>query len=292
MKYDITLYGFGYVGQAVWNFLKNHYQVQIFDPFYLARKDDPEIVRDQKKLVPTVYAIICVPTQPKEDGSCDTSIVEKVIKTSSHRYYLIKSTIPPGTTKRLAKETKKQIAFSPEYIGEGKYEIPFWKDLPHPTNMKLHQFHIFGGDRLITTKWVEIWQKIGGWSPTYAQTDSTTAELVKYMENSFLATKKIFCDEFYNIAQSLGVDYNELKELWLLDGRMGRSMTLIYPESRGFSGKCLPKDLNAIVKCAEKTGYKPKFLKQVLASNDEFRNSKLAFGQKKGNINKRKRSVV
>jgi UDPglucose 6-dehydrogenase len=277
MKYDITLYGFGYVGRAVWQFLEDHYQVQIFDPYYSPVApvvDDPTIVRQKKELVQTDFAIICVPTQPRADGACDTSIVEDVIKNSKHKYYLIKSTITPGTTKRLVKSTKKQIAFSPEYIGEGKYEIPFWKDFPHPTNMKLHQFHIFGGERSLTTKWIELWQKVAGWSPTYAQTDSTTAELVKYMENSFLATKKIFCDEFYNIAQSLGVDYNELKELWLLDGRNGRSMTLIYPESRGFGGKCLPKDVNAIVKCAEVAGYQPKLLKQVLASNKEFRQGK------------------
>ena len=211
----------------------------------------------------------------RKDNTCDTSIVEDVIKNSNHDYYLIKSTIVPGTTERLVKNTKKKIAFSPEYIGEGKYEIPFWKDMPHPTDMKLHNFHIFGGTRSVTKKWVEVWQRVAGWSPTYAQTDSTTAELVKYMENSFLATKKIFCDEFYNIAESLGVDYNELKELWLLDGRMGRSMTLIYPESRGFDGKCLPKDVNAIVKRVEEEGYNPALLKQVLNSNKKFRDETL-----------------
>src|SRR3989344_4689852 len=177
---------------------------------------------------------------------------------------IIKFTVSPGTTVKLVKQTRKRIAFSPEYIGEGKYEVPFWKDFPHPTNMKLHQFHIFGGPRPITRLWVEVWQKVAGWGPIYAQTDSTTAELVKYMENAFLATKKIFCDEFYDIASALDVDYNELKELWLLDGRMGRAMTLIYPDSRGFTGKCLPKDVSAIIKRAEAAGYSPKLLKQVM----------------------------
>jgi UDPglucose 6-dehydrogenase len=253
----ITIYGFGYVGQAVWRFLKDHYRVQVYDPSFpqeQIKADDPILIRERADLEAAPYAVICVPTPMRKDGTCDTSIVEEVLRGSRHDYYLIKSTVVPGTTKRLIQSTKKKIAFSPEYIGEGKYEIPFWRNLPHPTNMKLHQFHIFGGDRAITTKWVEVWQKVAGWSPTYAQTDSTTAELVKYMENSFLATKKIFCDEFYSIAEAVGVDYNELKELWLLDGRMGRSMTLIYPESRGFGGKCLPKDVNAIVKRAEEAG--------------------------------------
>lgn len=283
---QITVYGYGYVGKALVNFLKDHFVLQIVDPnidyselekvfgIEYHKKANPVYSYQASDFKPTKYAVVCVPTPMGEDGKCDTSIVEEVLKNSSHEFYLIKSTVTPGTTKRLAAETEKQICFSPEYIGEGKYEIPFWKDLPHPTNMKLHTFHIFGGPKNVTTEFVNLWQKIAGWTPTYQQTDSTTAELVKYMENSFLGTKKIFCDEFYNIAQALGVDYNELKELWLLDGRIGRSMTLIYPDSRGFGGKCLPKDINAVVKAAEAAGYEPKLLKQVLNTNKEMRGEK------------------
>ncbi len=267
---QITIYGFGYVGKGIYQFLKDHYALQIFDPVV----KDPLVKNSFKDLVKTPYAVVCVPTPQSKDDTCDTSIVEEAITKSKHDFYLIKSTVVPGTTAGLVKKTKKKIAFSPEYLGEGKYEIPFWQNFPHPTNMKLHQFHIFGGDKKTTTKWVEIWQKIAGWSPTYAQTDSTTAELVKYMENSFIATKKIFCDEFFDIAKTFGVDYNELKELWLLDGRVGRSTTLIYPESRGFGGKCLPKDVNGIVKQSEKHGYTPKLLKQVLAINKDLRKDK------------------
>jgi UDPglucose 6-dehydrogenase len=272
VKPEITIYGFGYVGQAVWRFLRDHYGVQIYDPNQKGAA--APVVKNRAQLKPTPYAIVCVPTPTGKDGACDTSTVEEVIRQSSYDFYLIKSTVSPGTTKQLSKKTGKKIAFSPEYIGEGKYEVPFWKDYPHPTDMKLHQFHIFGGERPVTREWVNIWQKVAGWGPVYAQTDSTTAELVKYMENAFLATKKIFCDEFYNIAKVLGVDYNELKELCLLDGRMGRAMTLVYPESRGFGGKCLPKDVSAIVKRAEEAGYQPQFLKQVLASNKKFRQGK------------------
>jgi len=274
---DITIYGYGYVGKAVANFLKDHYELQIVDPAAKWSNIDEHgikhaiVINDYKQAEKTKYAVICVPTPMGEDGKCDTSIVEEILKGTNHEFYLIKSTIVPGTAKRLSEETGKKIAFSPEFIGEGKYEIPFWLNLPHPTNMKLHSFHIFGGSKGVTSEWINVWQKVAGWAPTYQQTDSTTAELVKYMENSFLATKKIFCDEFYSIAQALGVDYNELKELWLLDGRMGRSMTLIFPEKRGFGGKCLPKDVNAIVKASEAAGYEPKLIKQVLATNKELR---------------------
>lgn len=264
-KQRIALYGFGYVGKSLHDFLKNHYDVVIYDPMY------PEYA-DKKRLAKIKHAVICVPTPMKNDGSCDTSIVEGILKEGLHEYYLIKSTVVPGTTARLIKETKKKIAFSPEYIGEGKYEIPFWLDLPHPTNMKLHSFHIFGGDKKNTSEWINIWQKIAGWTARYFQTDSTTAEMVKYMENAYGALKVTFCNEFYDIAKTFGVDYNELKELWLLDGRIGRSWTMVFPDARGFGGKCLPKDVNGIVKHSEKHGYKPTLLKQVLKTNDLFRN--------------------
>lgn len=292
-KTKITLYGFGYVGKAVWRFLKTHYDVLVIDPHvdFDQLPDDcrPEYFGNSFGLLEiagglkatldnqpiqnfkTKHAIIAVPTKMNDDGTCDTSIVEEILNRGDHEFYLTKSTVTPGTTKRMALKTGRQLVFSPEYIGEGKYEIPFWLNFPHPTEMKLHSFHIFGGPKEATEEWIQIWQKIAGWTPRYIQTDSTTAELCKYMENSFLATKKIFCDEFFEIAKAFGVSYPELRELWLADGRIGPAMTLIFPEKRGFSGKCLPKDVNAIVKAAEAAGYSADLIKQVLASNKKFR---------------------
>lgn len=284
----ITLYGFGYVGKAVFNFLKDHYGVEVVDPH--AKEADKDGVlpgdkypahnffenREQMleglKGFWSKHAVICVPTPMSEDGSCDTSIVEEILKNTKHEFYLIKSTVPPGTIDYLASlDRSKKIAFSPEYIGEGKYEIPYWLNYPHPTNMKVHSFHIFGGEKEATTEWVNVWQRIAGWTANYQQTDARTAEMVKYAENMFLATKKIFCDELYEVCQALGIDYNTLKELWLLDGRIGRPMTMIFPDARGYSGKCLPKDTNAIVKRAEQAGYTPELWRQVIASNKKFR---------------------
>jgi UDPglucose 6-dehydrogenase len=90
------------------------------------------------------------------------------------------------------------------------------------------------------------------------------------MENCFLATKVTFCNEFYDIAESFGVDYNELREIWLLDGRIGRSHSTVFEDKRGFTGKCLPKDLNALIKASEKNGYKPNLLKSINETNNEM----------------------
>ena len=114
-------------------------------------------------------------------------------------------------------------------------------------------------------------QKLMHADTKFCQTDLKTAELVKYAENAWLGTKVTFCNEFYEIAKTLGVDYNELRELWLADERINRSHTLVYPDKRGFSGKCLPKDIHAIVKKLEEIGYEPKFIKKTLEENERLK---------------------
>lgn len=71
------------------------------------------------------------------------------------------------------------------------------------------------------------------------------------MENAYLATKVTFCNEMYDIAQAYGIDYDELREIWLLDPRINRSHTFVYEDDRGYGGSCFPKDMSALKKIAE-----------------------------------------
>ncbi|MHA1225160.1 MAG: hypothetical protein ACTSR2_00485 [Candidatus Hodarchaeales archaeon] len=266
-KLKIGIVGYGYVGKAFYNFFKDKYETRVYDPAY------PDL--NTKEEVNECYlSIICVPTPMAKDGSCDTSIVEESIRWLETPLILVKSTISPGTTEYLKKKYKKRICFSPEYLGEGKYSVPFWK-YPHPTDVKWHSFMIIGGEREDTNEIIEIFQTILGPDCRYWQTNSTTAELVKYMENAWGAMKVTFCNEFYEIAETLGVDYRELRELFLLDGRTERIHTAVFKYNRGFGGKCFPKDVNAIVKASEKAGYEPKLLKEVIDSNKRFRDKKV-----------------
>ena len=101
-------------------------------------------------------------------------------------------------------------------------------------------------------------------------TDARTAELAKYMENAFFATKVTFVNEFHDIARACDVDFNVLREIWLADPRISRDHTFVYPNGRGFAGKCLPKDLNAIVQYALQRGCQPHLLQTLLAINARF----------------------
>jgi UDP-glucose 6-dehydrogenase len=70
------------------------------------------------------------------------------------------------------------------------------------------------------------------------------------------------------------VDWNEVRELWLLDPRISDMHTAVFRDDRGFGGKCLPKDTSALVKIAEKNGIDAILLKGVLDSNKRIRDKK------------------
>ena len=262
-KKKIGIVGYGYVGKGVFKFFEDKCEVIFFDP-----EIDGSATKEEINTCD--LAVVCVPTPMGDGGVCDLSIIKETVNWLETSLILIKSTIPPGTTAKLAKETGKNICFSPEYIGEGGYFVPYWK-YPHPTKMKYHNFQIVGGEKEMASQILDYFVRVMGPDAKFFVTDSTTAELVKYMENSFIAAKVTFCNEFYNIAKSFGVNYKELRELWLLDDRVGRMFTAVFPDKRGFEGKCIPKDVSAIVKASEEIGYDAKFIKAVLENNKRIR---------------------
>jgi UDPglucose 6-dehydrogenase len=232
--------------------------------------DEPKGIGTREGVNACDAAFVCVPTPRHEDGSCDTSIVAEVIGWLEAPLIIIRSTVSVGTTRALAaKYPGKSIVFQPEY---GPAETP-----DHPFNdLRKVRWIILGGDRKATSQAIRLWQDVYNADVVIHQTPPETAELCKYMENAFLAMKVAFCNEFFDIAQRFDVDYNELRELWLLDPRIGKSHTFVFPEKRGFGGKCLPKDLDAIINSAEQAGYEPTLLKTVMSSNARYdRGSKL-----------------
>ena len=282
----VGIIGYGYVGKAVAEFFKEHFRTYIYDPPYVEAELNGLAEREIDRLYFTSekdninscdLVVVCVPTPSKEDHSVDLSIVDETFEWLNAPLILIKSTVLPGTTdqfvagERTGEWIDRKIAFSPEYIGEGGYVVPWWKGYPHPTDMKYHNFHVFGGEQKVTSAIIPFFQRVAGPDTKYIQTSAKTAELNKYMFNSCGATKVTFCNEFYNIAENIGVDYNELRELLLLDKRVEPMHTAVFPDKRGFGGKCFPKDVNGIVEFSAKKGYEPALLREVLNSNKRIK---------------------
>jgi len=84
---------------------------------------------------------------------------------------------------------------------------------------------------------------------TIVKTGSKTAEMVKYMTNTFLATKVSFANEMYNICSRLDIDYDKVVEYSTYDERLGKSHWAVPgPDGKmGFGGSCFPKDINALI---------------------------------------------
>lgn len=247
----IAIIGYGYVGKAVANFFRDHYELRIYDPFVQQKMLNEEAkahgISDDKNFInESDFAVVCVPTPMSDDGAVDLGAVHETFSWLKVPLILIKSTIPPGTTDSLIERYPDlNIAFSPEYIGEGKYQVQWWKDksYPHPTDMKYHDFQIFGGQKSVTSRIIPFFQKVVGPEPKMIQCSAKEAELTKYMENSWGYMKVMFCNEFYDMAQAMGVDYHTLRELWLMDGRVERMHTAVFVDNRKVGGKCFPKEI-------------------------------------------------
>ena len=198
-------------------------------------------------------AIVCVPTPEAPDGSCDTSIVEEVVKQLEVPLILIKSTVTPGTTDRLREATGKSIAHSPEFVGEGGYFVP--PPYPDPVDPRQHGFCILGGTEEDCTVVAGIMAPALGPFTRFRFVTAKESETIKLVENAFIATKITFCNEMYDLCEALGVNWYKVREGWLDDARVGLSHTAVYPHSRGFkSSRCLAKDVPSLVHVARSVG--------------------------------------
>jgi UDPglucose 6-dehydrogenase len=264
---SIVIIGYGYVGKAMTKFFSNHYNVSVYDPLY----DKSFCTQFGCNFITLEEAnnydlsIVCVPTPQSESGRCTTSIVEEVVDKVKTPLTIIKSTVEPGTTDRLKQKTGKRIVFAPEYCGESSYWSPYLWD----REIKETPFFIFGGDPKDTSEAVDYYLPITGPVKTYRQTTAKSAEMSKYIENSFYATKITFAYEMACICKAANLDYNEVRELWLLDPRTNPMHTAVFSQNDNpFGGKCLPKDITALASWAKDVlGYNPEFLWEVLESN-------------------------
>ena len=244
---NIGIVGQGYVGTAVKEVFSKHYEVDTYD--LDKDKCSVDYLEDLVELTDIIF--VCVPTPMKKDGSCDTSIVEAVVKdindmvvsrNVSGRIVAIKSTIPPGTTNRLNKECKNiSVIFNPEFLTEANFIDDF----------KNQSRIIIGGERPSTTKLRQVYS-LAFPNAKIVKTGSITAEMVKYFTNTFLATKVSFANEMKMICDGLNIDYDKVVEYSTYDERLGKSHWAVPgPDGKnGFGGSCFPKDMNALIHLA------------------------------------------
>jgi len=218
-----------------------------------------------KDVVDTEVCYICVPTPSQKDGSCDSSIVEKVVEElvdSDYRGIIaIKSTIVPGTTERLQEEYPyNHICFVPEFLRERCALADFVEN---------HDLCVIGTQN---AKVFETIKKSHGRYPDrIVQTTPTEAELIKYFNNTFFATLITYANSFYEVCNALGVNYDNVKEA-VVNRKFISNYYLDCSENlRGFGGVCLPKDTAAFDQLIKKLKLEIEFFDTVLKENAKYK---------------------
>ena len=261
--------GMGYVGTALKEGFKSIYEAVTYDiDSSLANCNSIAELVSQTKII-----FLCVPTPMKNDGACDLSIVESVInlidesiKVKSDKIIIIKSTVPPGTTSKLNDQYKNfSLIFNPEFLTEAN----FINDFKNQSRI------ILGGDIDISEKIKNFYYKIFP-DAIFICTDPTHAEMVKYLANTFLATKVSFANEMKVICDKLDISYTKVVEYACYDDRLGNShWSVPGPDGKlGFGGSCFPKDINALIKIASDLDLDTKILKSVWSTNLKVRPEK------------------
>jgi|Napbiome12C3dose_1001474.scaffolds.fasta_scaffold00006_114 UDPglucose 6-dehydrogenase len=262
----LGIIGYGIVGQALaYGFsqpdIKNKYEIRFFDKY----KDTESL---ESVVAASEFIFICLPTPMTEDESgIDLSIIENSIAEISQytdntdKIIVIKSTVVPGSTVSLEeKHPKSNFAMNPEFLTEANYLEDF---------VNADRTIVGANNDLTSRRLVALYRQRFPHMKIF-QTDSTTAEMVKYMANSFLATKVIFANEMFEICQVLGIKYEEVKNMVVADHRIFDSH-LDVTTARGFGGKCFPKDVVALIGRAKELKVDPKLLETAWNINKKIR---------------------
>jgi UDPglucose 6-dehydrogenase len=203
------------------------------------------------------------------DGSCNTDIVEGVIKEIDEigetKGIVVKSTIPPMTTEKWNEKYKTNIVFNPEFLTERNAV----SDYENQNRI------ILGGPRPTTTELKQIFSKVFP-KAHIIKTNSTYAEMVKYTTNTFLSVKVSFANEIYQLCEKVGADYDKVIEYATMDERLGDSHWAVPgPDGDfGFGGHCFPKDLAALINLTKEFKTADNVLIAAQKTNDEVRKNR------------------
>ncbi len=216
-------------------------------------------------------SFICVGTPSDSDGNIDLSIIKAASMSlggslrmkKGYHVIVVKSTVVPETTEKVVlpiieKYSGKRtgdfgIVMNPEFLREGKAVYDFM----HPDKIVVGSLDKSSGDIVASL--------YNGLDCEITRTNPRTAEMIKYANNAFLATKISFANEVGNICKELDIDTYEVMSAIGKDFRIGK---YFLNAGAGFGGSCFPKDVKALIGKAKEIGYEPILLKSVIMINE------------------------
>lgn len=214
---------------------------------------------------------VAVPTPYVVDGAgFDLSYVRDALsKLTGSKTVVIKSTVLPGATDDLAREFPAlRVLFSPEFLTEATAD----EDTRHPERQ------IIGWTTSESKKVAKDVMALLPLAPFERVMTAKDAEMVKYFNNTWYATKVVFANQVYDLCQKVGADYDAVKEAAAAAKWVGGTMHLeiFHKGYRGYGGKCLPKDTRALIQLGQRVGAPMELLETV-----EKVNNRLTDGGKK-----------
>lgn len=247
----IGIIGYGMVGGAVGAWFKRaaKYDLKKF-PNGLAAVNASDIV------------FICVPSPYSAKTGYDFRAIEQSAKRlTGRKIVVLKSTVLPGKTIELQKKYPQHTwLFNPEFLRDKTATWDF-----------LHADRQIVGMAKQTAKHraaAKLVMKLLPPAPYQAITTSTEAELIKEFANAFLATKVVFSNMMFDVAKRVGADYEQVKLGVGNDPRITTSMMKVLLDGyRGYSGKCFPKDMGAMIWWGKKTKHRLPLLEIADAIN-------------------------
>jgi len=267
----IGIIGMGVVGGATAYVLAKKHEILPYDKYkkpYNSEKNIENLAKDSEAV------FLCVPTPMKPSGEIDYSSIHnsldlllyksKKMKNLEH-LVIVRSTAVSGTTDKLAEKYPFKFAFNPEFLRE--------KTALQDTE-NTARIVIGANSKQSKEKILAIYKPIFP-DAKYIIVNRKTAEMIKYAANVFLALQIATANEIYSVCKAVGVNYNKVKESVLHDSRIGRNIDVPgHDGDFGFGGKCLPKDLNALIYLARENMYRPYLLEEAWRLNEKVRKKK------------------
>ena len=268
----IGIVGNGFVGSAVrYGFSPNvgvDAEVKVYD------KDPNKSTHMLRDVVDSDVIFLSVPTPSNSDGSMNVDIVDSVLGDISQYadlfevgIILLRSTVTPGTTSNLQKKYPNlRIVFNPEFLTERSANFDF---------INQSRF-ILGGSSDDVIEVSELFRERFGSTLSIIETNYETAEMIKYMTNTFFATKISFLNDMKLLADKCGVIWKDAIEGFVRDGRVGHSHLDVpgHDGKYGFGGSCFPKDIQALINFGESNDVDMNVLKGAWETNLKVRPEK------------------
>ena len=267
-RYKFGIIGMGFLGTAITHGFGLHADIKIYDKY-----KDYDTLDEVAEHADFIW--MCLPTPMNmKTGEIDLSILEENLDVIHNKMkdgdptkvVIIKSTVVPGTTRKFAeKYPKLSFIMNPEFLTARNNKLDFI----------CQSRIIIGGeeDSVAGDLLEEVYRyRFGNSTPIY-RCNWEAAELTKYSANCFFAIKVSYFNFVWKMCQELGLNFEEVRDMVLADGRIARSHsnTPGWDGKRGYSGPCFPKDINALIQFAKSIGMDPKLLEASWAQNLEDR---------------------